>query len=330
MLATFYILAFNHEDMIADAINAAFAQTYSPLQIIISDDCSTDSTWEVIQRTVSSYKGPHRVETRRNVVNLGISLHINALWKECLGEWIIASAGDDTSLPTRVEKIVDAVKYNPNIKLIQSWLNEVDEKGNFLEINRLGVDTAGGDKVLFSIDDRLAGKAYAAHGAAMAYSRDIFDLFEPLPKNVIFEDNIVNIRAELLGVTMVLTTALVNHKNHPGQITRTQTIISSTTREKRRALRLTSDINSTHQNLKDIRRALYLSREHRQVLEDIYLEKFTNLQQKKIAVIGRWPLKLISLCRLIGKKSEIILSNDDLMRAVMPYVVYRLAKKINK
>ena len=95
MLISFYILAYNHENMIADAINAALAQTYSPLQIIISDDCSTDSTWEIIQKTVSSYNGPHKVEIRRNAVNLGISVHINALWKECSGEWIIASAGDD-------------------------------------------------------------------------------------------------------------------------------------------------------------------------------------------------------------------------------------------
>ena len=83
MLVTFYILTYNHVDIISDAINAALAQTYSPLQIIVSDDCSTDATWEVIKNTVSLYTGPHKVEIRRNAVNLGISAHINALWKEC-------------------------------------------------------------------------------------------------------------------------------------------------------------------------------------------------------------------------------------------------------
>jgi len=328
MLITFYILAFNHEDMIVDAINAALAQTYSPLQIIVSDDCSTDSTWEVIQKTVSSYKGPHRVETRRNDVNLGISLHINALWKECSGEWIIASAGDDTSLPTRVEKIADAVKCNPNIKLIQSWLNEVDENDNLLEINRLGVDADGRGGVLFSIQDRLAGKAYAPHGAAMAYSREVFDLFDPLPGNVIFEDNIVNVRAELLGVAMVLPIALVNHKNHSGQITRNYGRIPGRIREIRRTRRLTSDINSSQQNLDDVMQTTDLEQDLRQLLEKIYKENISKVRQKKIAVIGLWPFKLIPLCILIYKNSRRIISNDDLMRAVMPYFFYRIARKI--
>jgi glycosyltransferase involved in cell wall biosynthesis len=326
MLVSFYILAYNHENMIADAIKAALAQTYSPLQIIISDDCSTDSTWEVINRTITSYTGPHDLIIRRNVKNLGIAAHINALWQKCEGDWIIASAGDDTSLPKRVEIIMDAIRINKNVKLVQSWLNEVDENNNLLTINELGVKAVDADPIFFSIQERLVGASYAPHGAAMAYAREIFSAFDPIPEDVIFEDNIINFRAELLGVAMVLPVSLVNHKNHLGQITRNHGSIPSRIREIRRVRRLVSDISTSRQNLQDLGRVFNFSKEDKKALERLCMKEFAEARLRKSAIIGLWPFKLLSLCRLFLMNSMRALSNDDLMRAILPYFVYRSAK----
>lgn len=136
MLVSFYILTFNHERYISDAISAALRQMYSPLEIIISDDCSTDRTWEIIQSRIAGYQGPHRLIARRNTDNLGISAHINALWQVCSGEWIVASAGDDASVPDWVERIMVCVKARPDIKLHQSWLSETDSELNIQETTK--------------------------------------------------------------------------------------------------------------------------------------------------------------------------------------------------
>ena len=48
-LISFLLLTYNQENYIQDAINGALAQTYSPLEIIISDDCSTDGTYKKIE-----------------------------------------------------------------------------------------------------------------------------------------------------------------------------------------------------------------------------------------------------------------------------------------
>ena len=42
-LVTFALFAYNQEKYIREAVEGAFAQTYAPLEIILSDDCSTDS-----------------------------------------------------------------------------------------------------------------------------------------------------------------------------------------------------------------------------------------------------------------------------------------------
>ncbi|MEO5658257.1 MAG: glycosyltransferase, partial [Polaromonas sp.] len=46
-LVTFVLFAYNQKKFIAEAVNGALSQTYSPLQIILSDDASTDGTYEV-------------------------------------------------------------------------------------------------------------------------------------------------------------------------------------------------------------------------------------------------------------------------------------------
>ncbi|HUF60663.1 MAG TPA: glycosyltransferase, partial [Verrucomicrobiales bacterium] len=48
-LVSFLLLAYNQEQYIHEAVEGAFSQTYSPLEIILSDDCSTDRTFEIMR-----------------------------------------------------------------------------------------------------------------------------------------------------------------------------------------------------------------------------------------------------------------------------------------
>ena len=49
-LVSFILLGYNQEKFIREAISAAFSQIYSPLEIILSDDCSlVDDTFEIMK-----------------------------------------------------------------------------------------------------------------------------------------------------------------------------------------------------------------------------------------------------------------------------------------
>ena len=65
-LVTLALFAYNQEDYVDEAIMAAFAQTYQPLEIILSDDYSSDRTFEVMQEMAREYQGPHEVFVQCN------------------------------------------------------------------------------------------------------------------------------------------------------------------------------------------------------------------------------------------------------------------------
>jgi len=96
-LVTFALFAYNQEQYIRQAVEAALAQTYEPLEIIISDDCSSDSTFQVISDLAAGYTGPHTVVARRNANNLGLAAHISTVMEAVNGELVVVAAGDGVS-----------------------------------------------------------------------------------------------------------------------------------------------------------------------------------------------------------------------------------------
>src|SRR5262245_4305370 len=106
-LVTFYVMAFNQERFVREAVEGALRQTYSPLEIVLSDDCSTDNTFTIIQEAVEDYSGPHRIVLNRNDRNLGISEHLNRIMELSAGELIVSSDGDDVSMPERTARCVE-------------------------------------------------------------------------------------------------------------------------------------------------------------------------------------------------------------------------------
>src|SRR3954469_13971939 len=102
-LLTFTIAAFNQEAFIREAVEGAFCQTYSPLEIVLSDDCSRDRTFEIMQEMAAGYRGLHRLILNRNPSQLSIGGHVNRVVELSKGELIIGAAGDDVSLPDRTQ-----------------------------------------------------------------------------------------------------------------------------------------------------------------------------------------------------------------------------------
>jgi glycosyltransferase involved in cell wall biosynthesis len=325
-LVSFYIIAFNQSLFIEQAIRSACAQDYSPMEIIVSDDCSSDDTWEKIQSVATAYKGPHRIHTRRNPVNLGVSEHINSIWKDCKGDWIVASAGDDFSHPQRVSRIISVVAQNPKAKLVQSWLNEIDEAGNFLSLNKLNDNHTQADESLrkTTLHDRCSDKVLAYHGAAMAYAKDVVSSFPELYNSVIFEDNIVNVRAELLGDVFHVRTPLVSHRNHSGQLTRDSAEIARDILEARKKKAITSNVESLKQNIEDLSLAYnrkFVEKEVFDILISDFKRKLSNAMDQQRALYGIWPFTVYYLLRL--KQSGARINKDTFLRAIFPKWAYR-------
>ena len=184
------LIAYRQPDTIARAVRAALAQTYSPLEIIASDDASDDATFAAMQAALAGYEGPHRIVLNRNPTNLGIGAHLSHLVGLSSGELLFVTAGDDVSLPQRCETVVQAwLAHERRPDLIASALFDMDAAGG---LHATIVPSAL--QRYRTIADWLADPPFVV-GAAQAWTRRLFDRFGPLPAGVVAEDLIMVFRA---------------------------------------------------------------------------------------------------------------------------------------
>ena len=206
-LVSILLIAYNQEKQIADAVRSALAQTYTPLEIIISDDASSDATFTAIEAAIAGYRGPHKVIARRNAANQGISAHLSQLAQLAEGELLFVAAGDDMSAPNRCERVVDFwLAHDRCPDLIATDLADMDEAGNVHErMTPTELDTYR------SFDDWLAGRPWLI-GAAHTWSRRLFERFGPMLPGAAAEDQIMVLRAILSGGAASLREPLVHYR----------------------------------------------------------------------------------------------------------------------
>src|SRR5262249_35850114 len=129
-LLTFAVASFNQESYVRNAIESAFAQKYSPLEIILSDDCSKDKTFAIMRQMAQTYKGSHRIILNQNERNLGLVGHLNRLVELAAGDLIVCAGGDDISFPERASLSVQAWEVSDRraTSIHGRWIG-IDEHG---------------------------------------------------------------------------------------------------------------------------------------------------------------------------------------------------------
>jgi len=211
-LVTFAVFAYRQERFIREAVEGALAQTYARLEIILSDDCSSDKTFPIMRELAAAYRGPHRIVLNRNESNLGLGRHINRVMELATGELIVAAAGDDISLPGRTAALVErwlACAKKPCS--IYSALQAIDADG--APLRTLGAPPKPGP-----LAQRLSHFMPGVRGASHAWSRRVFDEFGPLLPDTLCEDRVIPFRSELLGGIEYLPGAWVRYRIHGNNI----------------------------------------------------------------------------------------------------------------
>jgi glycosyltransferase involved in cell wall biosynthesis len=212
-LITFALIAYNQEKFIEEAVQGAFSQVYNPLEIILSDDNSSDRTFEIMQELANSYKGPHKIILNRNEKNLGIGAHINRCMELSHGELVVAAAGDDISLPERTVEIYQA--------WIDSGMKSFSIDSEYEMIDEVGISFDGPSPHDLPKEQQLLhfSKTLVNYviGSTHAWHRKVFDIFGPLP-NITLEDVAIPPRSMLLGKVVRINKPLVKYRIHGNNI----------------------------------------------------------------------------------------------------------------
>lgn len=212
-LVTLCLVAYKQERYIREAVQSALAQTYQPLEIVLSDDCSPDDTFEIMREAVSAYRGPHRVVVNRNPANCGLVGNMNRAWDLANGEFIVVQAGDDVSLPQRVESLVKAWQTPSPVDLVVSDVIVIDGDGR--ELRR-----GWPDPLAFPLTIEAAatcGYCYAI-GCAVGYSKELKTRFGPIDSTVIQEDWVMAFRALVGRGIRILEEPMLKYRQHGGNV----------------------------------------------------------------------------------------------------------------
>lgn len=204
-LVSFVLFAYNQESTICEAVESAFAQQYPALEIILSDDSSSDSTFEIMSQLRAQYTGPHRVRVRRSQTNLGLARHINAVTPEVNGTIVVLAAGDDVSLPNRVQAIVDRFSEDDEIHAVYS---------GYFPLYPDGVGPPSGvlrQRYTSMVEVLMSGGGVGV-GATYAYHRNCLGWPGPLPEWLQSEDRLLPFRAALRGRIAHIGIPLVKYR----------------------------------------------------------------------------------------------------------------------
>jgi glycosyltransferase involved in cell wall biosynthesis len=302
-LITFALIAYNQERFIREAVNGAFSQTYSPLEIILSDDCSTDNTYDIMAEMARNYNGPHKIILNRNPVNRGIGAHINRVMEISKGELIVGAAGDDVSLPDRVQEIYKAYLASHGLAMsLHSAVIFIDEEGKELGIAQ---NYPEGYKITIDQTLKVGTKAW---GCSHAWHRKVFEKFGPLSEDVVLEDEAISFRSLLIGKIVHVNRPLVLYRLHGGNISGERNMVKKGIR------RFSSPDQLYRWRLKKFKEEITVNRQYYIDLEKIK-DNFDKEEIEKIKKRVRERIRVIELelkVRLTGANLRHI---DYILRA---------------
>ena len=203
---TVFLFAYNQSAYVRTACESVLAQDYSPLQIVFSDDCSTDDTFEIMSEIASNYQGIHEIRLNRNPQNLGLIRHVNLSHQMTTTDLLVAAAGDDISEPDRVTEIVKAYRcatHQPTS--IYSAVYEMSADGVIGNIATPPINQ------LNTVQQHALSSALII-GAAHAWHRDVFDQFGEITELDAFEDLVLAYRSSLLDGLCYIDQPLVKYR----------------------------------------------------------------------------------------------------------------------
>jgi glycosyltransferase involved in cell wall biosynthesis len=117
---------YNGDRFIEQAIDSILEQTLEDLELIISDNASTDRTQEMCQRYADK---DDRVRYVRNRHNLGAAFNYNQTFHLSSGMYFKWAAHDDALRPEFLERCADALDGDPDAVIAYPRWQAIDEKG---------------------------------------------------------------------------------------------------------------------------------------------------------------------------------------------------------
>lgn len=204
---TLMVMTYNQVRFVTAAVESALAQDYDgPLEVLISDDASTDGTGDMLRKLVADYDGRHKVRLNINARNLGLIAHLHKVFAMASHDFVVCAAGDDVSRADRVSRLAD-LHSRSGALLLHSATDFMDADGMALPDPKIATTFSGN---WTPVDVAKSGALFI--GATATYHKDLLRLFGPIIEPNAYEDLVLGFRAALLGRISYCDEPLVRYR----------------------------------------------------------------------------------------------------------------------
>ncbi len=129
-LVSVVVTSYNQKDILSRAIDSVIEQTYKNIEIVITDDGSTDGSQDLINKYVRKY--PELIKPVLSDRNQGIPKNKNQGFRVCNGDFITYLDGDDYFFHEKIERELKIFQSDSKLGIVYSNFAFADEDGTVL------------------------------------------------------------------------------------------------------------------------------------------------------------------------------------------------------
>lgn len=202
-LVSIVLPVYNGEKYLAQSIESILNQSYTNLELIVVNDCSTDHSEEIILKYA---RKDNRIRYIKNKINSKLPQSLNNGFAQAKGEYYSWTSDDNMYHPDAIEKMVEYLENNSDKGLVCSDYNAIDGVGRLTKVFKM----SGADGLRYR----------NTIGASFLYRKDIAariggyrtDLF-------LVEDYEYWLRISLVCDIGYIPIALYDYRYHEGSLT---------------------------------------------------------------------------------------------------------------
>jgi glycosyltransferase involved in cell wall biosynthesis len=189
------VVNYNNSRFLRTALNSVVKQSLQPAEVVVSDDCSTDESCDIVAEYVRAHPF---VRLSRNLRNLGPAGNRDAGIRACRSKYFVTLDSDDWFEAGALEAINQRLRADDERKIVISNFRVVrDEATPLFTIDTTGYCSLVNGKQLFA----LAARKRFMPGNQLAMATDLYKLLGGLKVSLrLYEDWDFMLRATIAGV----------------------------------------------------------------------------------------------------------------------------------
>lgn len=157
---------YNAERYIRTAIESVLEQTFDDFELIMVVDSSTDGTGDIVREYAEK---DSRIVPVFNEHNIGLTASLNKGIDVAQGEFVARMDADDISYPERFEKQVAYLRANPDVCMVATSRERIDEEGNIISAKSIA---PGKEK----LKEMMKVTCSVPHGSVMFRRKEVIQL----------------------------------------------------------------------------------------------------------------------------------------------------------